>query len=412
MELREELLSQALQLRGELLAREQQLRNSFLSHVSHELRSPLTAIYQFTTILLDGLAGEVNEHQREYLEIALRNVRQLQVMIDDLLTASRARAGGLGVRPERILLAAAVADALEALRGPAEAKRIALAASADEGLPAGYADSSMVRQILIHLIHNAIKFTPEGGEVGVGIGVHEADPRFLIVEVKDTGCGIAADQLATLFERVSHAEETSASPRQGLGLGLFIARELATRQGGQIWASSVPGQGSSFSFTVAAFSLARVIAPVVHHARRETDSLTLVVVDGFPKGAAPSAEELHAALAQARGILHQCLVPDFEVLLPELDGSASSQRLYVVASVEQNAGQSAVDRMREHLARSEALRRTGLYFSATAIGLEPLPSAVRFEERLEALAAKIEGLVREGAPGPERRRSRRSTEQG
>lgn len=407
MELREELLSQALQLRSELLTREEQLRNEFLSHISHELRSPLTAIYQFTTILLDGLAGEVNDDQREYLEIALRNVRQLQAMIDDLLTASRARSGGLGVRPERISLAAAVGDALEALRGPAEAKGITLAAGTLEALPPAYADASLVRQVLIHLIHNAIKFTPEGGAVEARVGVYEADPRFLVVEVKDTGRGIEADRLGSLFERVSLAGDTSSTPRQGLGLGLFVAKELVTRQGGRIWAESVPDRGSSFFFTIGMFSLARVIAPVANHARRQTDSLTLVVVDGFTKDAARTPAELRAGVAQARGILHQCLVPGFEVLVPELDEAADT-RLYVVASVEENAGQSAVDRMREHLARSEQLRRTGLYFSASGLKLEPLPLAVPFEERLAALAAKVEELIREDAPSSDRRRHGRS----
>lgn len=394
MELREELLSQALQLRSELLTQQQQLTNEFLSHVSHELRSPLTAIYQFTTILLDGLAGELNDDQREYLGIALRNVQQLQAMIDDLLTASRARAGALGVRPARVALSAAVGDAIEALAAAAEAKGVALSAEANDELPAAYADPALVRQILIHLLHNAIKFSPPGGEVRARVGLQEGESGVLVVEIEDTGCGIEAEQLSSLFDRFAPLGDSASSPRQGIGLGLFIASALVKRQGGRLWATSVPGRGSRFSFTVPQFSLVPVIAPVAEQARRRRDSLTLVVVDVSADRASVSAAEFGATVARARGIVEPCLVPGFEVLVPVLGGAPTPSRLFIVAAVEENSGQSAVDRMHEHLDHAESLRGSGLRFAVSDLSLEPLSAALLPAERLAALAAKVEHLIR------------------
>jgi hypothetical protein len=400
LELREGLLSQALQLRSELLAQERQLRNEFLSHVSHELRSPLTAIYQFTTILLDGLAGELNDDQREYLAIALRNVKQLQTMIDDLLTASRARAGGLGVRPERVALEAAVREAFAALADLFSAKEISYSVEVAEGLPLAYADPALLQQILIHLLHNSIKFTPLGGTVVARLGPLDGEPNRLLVQIEDSGCGIDPERLATLFERIPALGDSSAAPRQGLGLGLFICHELVHRLGGLIGATSTPGQGSRFFFTVPAFSLGPVIAPVVDQPLRRPESLSLVIVDACATEGAATPAELGAAVSRARGILEQRLVPGFEVLVPGLDESPPSSSIFVVAAVEQNSGQSAVDRMREHLERAEALRGTGLRFSVSNLDLEPLPATVLAEDRLASLAARVEGHVR-GTRGPQ-----------
>jgi signal transduction histidine kinase len=245
--------------------RQDQMRfkDEFLSHVSHELRSPLTAIKQFTTILLGGLAGELNPEQREYQQIVLKNIRQLQAMIDDLLEVTRLETGKLTVEPERVSVAIAVTDTFNTLHGTARAKGVTLSYDLPPNLPSAYADATRLRQILIILLDNAIKFTPEGGTVEIHARVYPKDPRCLLVEVSDTGIGISPDMGQRIFERLYQVSERTETSRKGLGLGLHICKELVTLQAGEIWAERRPDRGSLFSFTLPVFSLDTVTAPMV-----------------------------------------------------------------------------------------------------------------------------------------------------
>src|SRR6202049_2406117 len=242
--------------------RQDQMRfkDEFLSHVSHELRSPLTAIKQFTNILLGGLAGELNKEQREYAQIVLRNIRQLQSMIDDLLEVTRLETGKLTVEPERLSILMAVTDSFNTLEGSARGKRITLSYDLPPNLPSAHADQTRVRQILIILLDNRIKFTPEGGSVTIRAGVYEKDSRFVLVEVSDTGVGISTEITEEIFERLYQVSERTEASRKGLGLGLYICKELVMRQGGRIWATRRRPKGSTFSFTLPVFSYDASIA--------------------------------------------------------------------------------------------------------------------------------------------------------
>src|SRR5580658_407277 len=176
-----------MQKETELIREHQmQFKDEFLSHVSHELRSPLTAIYQFVTILLDRLAGELNLEQHEYLQIVLRNVKQLQSMINDLLEVTRVQAGKLTIELQSTSVSDAIIYTINTLKGAATAKGVTLTSDTDCRLPSANADPTRVRQILIILVDNAIKFTPIGGSVNVQSRAFKEDPRFLLVEISDT----------------------------------------------------------------------------------------------------------------------------------------------------------------------------------------------------------------------------------
>jgi signal transduction histidine kinase len=235
--------------------RRQQLRmkDQFLSHVSHELRSPLAAIYQFVTILLDGLAGDLRPEQREHLEVALRNVNRLRTMIGDLLEATRAETAKLTVEPRRISIAELIAETLSTLGTTAATKGVILSADVFPDLPPVHADPNRVRQILVNLIDNGIKFTPENGTVSIRVHVFDEDPSFLCFAVADTGCGIRPEDTKMIFERLYQTTGTIQDSRKGLGLGLYICRELVSRHGGRIWVKSQLGQGSTFFFTLPVF---------------------------------------------------------------------------------------------------------------------------------------------------------------
>jgi signal transduction histidine kinase len=189
-----------------------QFKDQFLSHVSHELRSPLSAIRQFVTILLDGLAGELRPEQHEYMGIVLRNVKQLQSMINDLLEVTRVQAGKLMIEPQRTSISYAIAYAVDTLQGAATAKRIILSSDIGRRLPSACTDPTRLRQILIILVDNAIKFTPANGEVKIQARVFDKDPSLLVLEVSDSGCGISPDMTERIFDRLFQTSDPSLGP--------------------------------------------------------------------------------------------------------------------------------------------------------------------------------------------------------
>jgi signal transduction histidine kinase len=229
---------------------EVELKDRLLSHVSHELRSPLTAIYQFVTLLLDGLAGELTSQQQEYLSIVLRNVNQLQAMVQDLLDCSRTDSGQLRLNLQWSSIVPLVDETLRTLKPVAAAKSIDLSATLPEPLPQVYVDPIRLQQVLRNLIENGIKFTPPFGSIAVGAHCPVDDPDVLCLTVTDTGCGIRPEDTTRIFERLSQATNKIDADRQGLGLGLYLCRELITRHGGRIWVDSQVGQGSTFYVTL------------------------------------------------------------------------------------------------------------------------------------------------------------------
>ncbi len=226
------------------------MKDRILSHVSHELRTPLTALHQFVTILLDGLAGDINAEQKEYLAIALKNANQLNEMIDDLLDSARIDSGKMLFHPEAVSLQAIMGEIHLTLRSMASDKKISLTVEIDADLPCLYADPVRVRQVLLNLLDNALKFTPEGGVIKVRGGMFERDPGFVCVSVTDTGPGISPEGQKNLFQRLHQEDNAGAASRKGLGLGLFISKEIISRHHGNIWVDSQPGRGTTFYLTL------------------------------------------------------------------------------------------------------------------------------------------------------------------
>ena len=307
-------------------ARQTQLRmkDEFLSRVSHELRSPLTAVYQFVTLLLDGLAGDISEEQREYLGIALRNVKQLQTMIGELLDVTRSQSGKLTLSLRETSLPDCMAAALDTLRPDAQAKGLSLSIQVEEELPAAFADPQRIQQVMVNLVGNAIKFTPAGGWIRVSARAFERLPdegcepsqegamaeggratTWLEVAVADAGCGIGEEDHERIFQQLYQADRTIDQSRMGLGLGLYICRDLVTRHGGRIWVESRIGAGSTFFFTVPAYSPEHAVLSLVQdrlvRAKATGEAFSLVVVDAAGAAAGelrPVWESLLAAAGE------------------------------------------------------------------------------------------------------------------
>ena len=246
------VFSERLQWNAEELdrtRREQlEMKDQFISHVSHELRSPLSALHQFTTIMLDGLAGEVSSEQREYLEIVLKNSLQLRDMIGDLLEVTRTQGGKLAIEPQPTSLRDVFRPMIQTYERRAEQKGIAFRTSCPGDLPLVQADPSRIGQVLSNLMDNALKFTSHGA-ISVS-GCRDQRNESVRIAVTDTGFGISADCLPKIFDRLYQSPNTLESSRKGLGLGLHICKHLVELHGGRIWVESKEGEGTTVFFTV------------------------------------------------------------------------------------------------------------------------------------------------------------------
>ncbi|HXM95840.1 MAG TPA: ATP-binding protein [Candidatus Dormibacteraeota bacterium] len=374
-----------------------QFKDEFLSHVSHELRSPLTAIYQFATILLDRLAGELNLEQHDYLEIVLRNVKQLQSMIDDLLEVTRVQAGKLTIELQCTSVSDAIAYTVDTLQGAATAKGITLSSDPSAYLPWAYADPTRLRQILIILFDNAVKFTSAGGVVKVQALEFEKDPGFLLVEVSDTGCGINPEITERIFEHLYQVTDPGEGGRRGLGLGLYISKELVSRQGGKIWVTSEPHKGSSFFFTIPIFSLASLIAPILTSDKKPGDAIALFVVEMDSQDGSLSPDVRKEMSNIARELLHRCLLPDLDVILPKM-GSASEQEFFFVAACTNVRGAEVMSkRIREQFRLCEQLQQADLTFAVSysflsAISTDVNPSKDKIAEQVAEIEERINAI--------------------
>jgi signal transduction histidine kinase len=230
-----------------LQAERLETRGRFLSHVSHELRTPLTAIYQFACLIRDGLGGPVTEEQLDYVSVIIRNSRSLSDMIGDLLEATRAETGKLSISAHPVPLQRIVEEAVRTMEGSAEAKGLTLSAAVPEDLPDVVADPGRLGQVVRNLIDNAVKFTPRGGSVRLE-GRSSGDE--VEVSVADTGMGIAPDAVERIFDRLHQEDGFSDAGRAGLGLGLYLCREIVHGHDGRIWVESEEGAGSRFAFTL------------------------------------------------------------------------------------------------------------------------------------------------------------------
>ena len=347
--LRQAIDRHRMQLEADLIQVHQlKYKDEFLSQVSHELRSPLFAIYQFVTLLLDNLAGEVNLQQRQYLEIILRNVKQLQAMIDDLLEVARAQAGKLKIELQCASASDAMDYAVNTLQASALANKIRLTGEKYAALPQLWADPKRIRQILIILIDNAIKFTAAGGHVQVRARV-AADPKFLTLEVSDNGCGISPELTERIFERLFQASDPSLAGRKGLGLGLHICKELVLCQGGVISATSAPGKGSVFSVTLPIFSLAGLIESCFREDAHAQGPVNLIVVEMASRYGWLAEQERVEKSQTARAIVQQCLYPDRDVLLPKMCFTGGLEHYFVVAMTDNVGAEALTNRLEKQL---------------------------------------------------------------
>jgi signal transduction histidine kinase len=222
-------------------------RDTVLAIVSHDLRSPLDAVFMGASFLLDvGPAGVGAEVLEKQLRLIQRSTQRANRLIEDLLDVTRIETGRLSIEPRAHDAAALLTEAHETIRLSAEEKAIQLEHQVSDGIPEVQADHDRILQVLCNLGTNAIKFTPEGGRVTLRAESSEGQIRFTVT---DTGPGMPPEQLEHIFGRFWQANH---GDRRGVGLGLAIVKGIVEAHGGRIWAESELGKGSTFYFTIPA----------------------------------------------------------------------------------------------------------------------------------------------------------------
>jgi signal transduction histidine kinase len=224
-----------------------QHKSEFLANMSHELRTPLNAIIGFSEVLLERLFGELNEKQDDYLKDIHSSGKHLLSLINDILDLSKVEAGRMELDLATFDLPSAISNAMTLIRERAQRHGIKLGLDTDPELGETVADERKFKQILLNLLTNAVKFTPDGGRIDVRA---RRDADNVIVAVQDTGIGIAPEDQAAVFEEFRQVGRHYTNKQEGTGLGLALTRKFVELHGGRIWVESEPGKGSTFTFTI------------------------------------------------------------------------------------------------------------------------------------------------------------------
>jgi hypothetical protein len=237
----------ALEEANERLQELDRLKNAFVSTVSHELRTPLTSIRGYAEFLEDGVAGPLSAGQAGFVAQIMAGARRLETLVDDLLDFARLESGTFRLNREPLDLGAKVSEVIASFGPQAREKQLSLVARLPEAPLTLQADPGRIGQVLINLIGNALKFTPQGGRVTVSLGAEGDQAR---VGVRNTGPAIPAEHQGRLFERFYQVDSSNTRRAGGTGLGLSISKALVEAHGGRIGLASAPEEGTTFWFSL------------------------------------------------------------------------------------------------------------------------------------------------------------------
>jgi signal transduction histidine kinase/ActR/RegA family two-component response regulator len=347
------------------------LKTEFLSMISHELRTPLTAIIGYTDLLLRGTHGALNERQGRHQQAVKHGAQRLLAIINDLLDVSRLDSALIELDLGEVRLGSVFQLALEAVRESAGEARLMLGVEEPADLPTVWGDQARLVQVLVNLLSNAVKFTPEGGRIDLWAERVEGRVR---VNVRDTGAGIAAENLAHIWDRFFQADQSVRRRYGGTGLGLAIVRGLVELHGGTVAARSEGnGRGATFSFDLPVYRTAptRVAPPAEPWPGSETATV-LVVEDQRD-----NRELLATMLEEMLGVR----------VITATDGIDALER------AEQQPDLILLDLMLPRLDGFEVVRRLKAAAHTREIPVLALTALTRPTERDEALAAGCDGLI-------------------
>ena len=382
------------------------VKDDFLAHTSHELRTPLNSILGFSKLILDGLCQNPAE-ERELLRDVFESAQHLLGIVNDILDIAKIEAGKLKLSPQRVELRPLFEQVLAVVSVQAEEKKLKLVdETAGRDLPPVRADENRLRQVLINLLDNAVKFTAQGG---ITLRAHtDRVPGHVLVEVQDTGVGVPAEQQAGLFEKFKQVDSSFTRRHGGSGLGLAICRRLVEMMGGQIELKSPgEGRGTTVRFTI---PLDVPVEDEPHRARQEalrsagpSEGVRVLVVDNDP-GFRKYAQEV--LVREGFAVVTAANFPDaldaverFRPALAMVDWAlpVSPSRAYgdgidLMASLRQRFSLPAVLVTGHDPARARD--------QLSARNLKPLPPVLRKPLRAEELLDAVRQLLRDAALAP------------
>jgi hypothetical protein len=284
-------------------------------------------------------------------------------------------------------------QAVAMLRPTAQGKQVGLEVALDSRIPLVFADPDRILEVLINLMDNAIKFTGADGSVILSACVTETDPGSVYVSVTDTGRGIGLEAQALIFERLYQDPESVDNNRKGLGLGLFICKELLRLQGGRIWVTSDPGHGSVFTFTLPLYSLAELLRPVIVQDEALRAAFVLVRVELTPITNPPRGD-WREVWQQALETLRHCVYLDKDLVLPPMWESGASETFFVVASVDMEHAGVMSTRIRKLLERIPDLTaKSTLTITSAPVELGLLDSSESLEMRVDRVAGRVTEMI-------------------
>jgi signal transduction histidine kinase len=241
---------------AERLREVDRLKSQFLANMSHELRTPLNSIIGYSEVLLDGVDGDLPEEAIEDVEAIHDSGKHLLALINEILDMAKIDAGQLNLDRKPIDLPKIMGDALKTGQALVKDKPVKIELVETSPVPQIHADALRLRQIMLNLVSNAVKFT-EHGSVTISYGMHNDHEVF--IKVQDTGMGISPDNLPLIFERFRQVDGSSTRRAGGTGLGLSITQQLVQLHGGDIYAESTLGTGSTFWFTLPTSETAPIV---------------------------------------------------------------------------------------------------------------------------------------------------------
>lgn len=245
------------------------LKSNFLATVSHELRTPLTSVIGYSEMLLEGLSGELNAGQKEYVSTILSKADHLLQIITGILDVSLLESGSAKLKSKPVVVSDLIASAVAAFDGDAKRRDITIHQPSGS-VPRGLADPQKLKQALLHLVANAIKFSPDGGKIGISLEVGPLAPedqsvfgspfwkgslgeRFgLRLSVSDSGIGISDDEQERIFDSFFQVDQGATREYGGAGLGLSLVKGYIEAHGGSIWVESEHGRGATFTISIPA----------------------------------------------------------------------------------------------------------------------------------------------------------------
>ena len=245
----EELMAQQQELteKSSELEAASQAKSEFLAHMSHELRTPLNVIIGFSELMIDEVPGIVNEEQRQCLNDVLDSGQHLLDLINDILDLAKIESGKIELKLTNFAISKLIKSLSSEIKPLLTPKKQSIEVGVAEGLPPVYADRAKIKQIILNLLSNATKFTPDDGKLKIE-AVRENN--WCRVSVIDNGIGIKKEDQAGIFDSFRQLENPLTNGKGGTGLGLAIARQIVGMHGGQIWVESEYGKGSRFTFTL------------------------------------------------------------------------------------------------------------------------------------------------------------------